>query len=353
MKIIHSSDLHLNQKFPERMEALDRILELGHHQQADIICIAGDLFDSRADCDFYRPMLRQKFSQLPFKVLVIPGNHDYGSYGGDNFFGNDITIIDKKPFEVINLNQARLIAVPYYNQDLSQHIYQIIENKDPEGINILMLHCSLDAPFIEKDDLGEEQGEKYLPVSSKVLAELGFDYILAGHYHSRFTVQKISEASTFIYPGSPVSVTKKELGKRAVAVLDTKEDPPVSQAYVDSKYFDVLNFSFLPQKEDEVLSQLQQALDQNDSRYGWIVVCLDGFTSRGEKTLKAEIENIADRYDRDKIELNLTYRDVAAVLADPLYADFKGKLEKSELSEELKKDIDQQCKLYFSKLRMD
>ncbi|MCG9479818.1 MAG: DNA repair exonuclease [Actinomycetia bacterium] len=353
MKIIHSSDLHLNQKYPERIEALDRILELGAGQQADAVLIAGDFFDSKADCDYYRPQLRQKFSNLKFKVILIPGNHDYGSFEGDLFFGNDIKVANSRPFEIIDFEHVRVVAVPYYRQDFNQYLYQVNESRSPDKINILMMHCSLDAPFIEQEDLGEEKAQKYLPVSSRVLSELDFDYILAGHYHSRFMVQKISEKCTFVYPGSPVSVTKKEQGKRAVAILDTAHSRQVSQAYIDSKYYDSLHFSFQPEIENKVMEELRQSLGEHDCRYAHLTIAIDGFTSLGEKTLKAQIDNIIKGYDSEKLDIDLTYRDISEVLSDPLYINFKQKLEKADFSQEIKKDIDNQCRLYFSKLRMD
>jgi len=75
MKIIHTSDLHLNSKNPERVKALEAIISLGKSEDVDLVLVAGDLFDSNQEADRSRPALRDLLSSLPFKVLAIPGNH--------------------------------------------------------------------------------------------------------------------------------------------------------------------------------------------------------------------------------------------------------------------------------------
>ncbi|MGM0366272.1 MAG: metallophosphoesterase family protein [Actinomycetota bacterium] len=353
MKIIHSSDLHLNKNCPERAEALDRILEAGQKQKAEAVLIAGDFFDSKADSDYFRPVLRQKFNDIGFKVYLIPGNHDYGSFEGDLFFGNQLQVLNKKPFEVIDFNQLRVVAVPYFNQDFNRYAMEIGEAKAKDRPNALLLHCSLDAPFISGDEFGEEQGEGYLPVSSRVLAELGFNYVLAGHYHSRFMVHDISDTCTFVYPGSPVSVTRKEKGPRAVALLDTEKRQGIGSLSIKSSYYDRLTFSLEPQKEKEVLDRMAGELSSHDPSYALLEVILEGFTSMGERTLKEKIDNTLAGFKNYNLNLSHNYRDIAEVLSDPLYIKFRDKLKERDLDEALRKEIDNSCRLFLSRLKYE
>ena len=149
LKIIHSSDLHLNSKYPERLDALYSIIETSKKYDAGCLLFAGDFFDSKEDAEYYRSELRKTFSDLPFKVFLIPGNHDYGAYSGDLFFGDSIEVITEKPFKIIDFESLRIIAVPYYNQNFNEIIFEIKNKRAPDKINILLLHCSLDIAEIQ------------------------------------------------------------------------------------------------------------------------------------------------------------------------------------------------------------
>ncbi len=349
MKIIHSSDLHLNSKYPERVNTLDAIIKVAKEEKANLLFFAGDFFDSKEDAEYYRPQLRKKFSNLPFKIYLIPGNHDYGAYSGDLFFGDSIEIITGKPFRVIDFKEFRLIAVPYYNQSFNEMLFDIKKAKEPEKKNILMLHCSIDIAEFEQDQFGKEESEKYIPVSSKILSELSLDYILAGHFHSRFVLNKISENSKFIYPGSPVSITKKETGVRNVALIDIEKDiaRPIN---IESKYFDNLKIVLEPGKEKEILKGVEDKIKEYNFVFVELSIVFDGFTSLGEKNVKKEIDKIMRKYDSN-INIEYKYRDIKEAISDPLYKNFKEKLEALEIEDNYKGEIDRIVKLSFSKIK--
>ncbi len=46
MKILHTADLHLRSENDERWAALTAVVDIGKKQKADVLVIAGDLFDS-------------------------------------------------------------------------------------------------------------------------------------------------------------------------------------------------------------------------------------------------------------------------------------------------------------------
>ncbi len=349
MKILHSSDLHLNKHHPERIGALDRILEVARERRADALLIAGDFFDSKADSDYFRPKLRQKFNGLGFKVYLIPGNHDYGSFEGDLFFGNQLGVLNRRPFQSIDLGLVQLVAVPYYNQDFNRYALDIAEAK-ADKVNILLLHCSLDAPFLSEDEFGPEQGEGYLPVATKVLAGLGFDYVLAGHYHSRFLVHNISERCFFVYSGSPVSITNKEIGPRALTFLDT-EKREIASVPLKTRYYDRLELMLEPGKEQETLNTLKVKIKEHDPANAFLEVVFDGFTSRGEKKLKQEIDRILAGLKEYNLDTVYRYRDIADLLADPAYIGFSKKLKQKNLEKKLEKEIEMTFRTLFSRLK--
>lgn len=93
-KIIHLSDLHLGiRKMNGNFQRLvDRLIETMRPANDYVIVITGDLIDTGYDLDRHR-RCREFFDRLTaagFKVLPVPGNHDYGRMGiGDKYLIDD------------------------------------------------------------------------------------------------------------------------------------------------------------------------------------------------------------------------------------------------------------------------
>jgi len=355
MKIIQTSDLHLSSKKPERIKALENIISMAIEQKAELLLISGDLFDSDEQADVLRPTLRNMLSSLPFTIIAIPGNHDMGSYRSDLNFGNSIKIMTSKPFDITDHEDARLISVPYSNQNFNDLVFDLKNSIDKSRLNILMLHCTLDIPYLGEEEYGQEERQAYLPVNSRVLGDLGFDYILSGHFHSRVVENHITDKSVFIYSGSPVSVTRKEQGKRRVTLLDTNKarDKRLSFLEVDSFYYDGIEINFYPGKEDKLLKELKSRLPNFAGQDVCLEIRLGGFISMGEKDLGKEISKVINSsgFESGRLETSEEYRDIKSVLEDPLYKAFKDNLENTGSDDQdLRDRIDEMVIMQFSKL---
>ena len=77
IKIVHTADIHLSEYGDERWQALQEVFNLAAEKEADIVAISGDLFDGNPDAERLRPKIREIFTGNRFKVIIIPGNHDY------------------------------------------------------------------------------------------------------------------------------------------------------------------------------------------------------------------------------------------------------------------------------------
>ncbi len=355
MKIIQTSDLHLSSKKPERIKALENIISIATEQKADLVLISGDLFDSDEQADVLRPTLRNMLSSLPFTIIAIPGNHDMGSYRADLNFGNSIKIMTSKPFDIIDHEDTRLIPLPYSNQNFNDLVFDLKNEIDKSRINILMLHCTLDIPYLGEEEYGQEERQAYLPVNSRVLGDLGFDFIMAGHFHSRVVENHISDKTVFIYSGSPVSVTKKEQGRRRVTLLDTNKskNKRLSFLELDSFYHDRIEINFYPGKEDKLFKELKSKLASFTGHDVCLEIKLGGFISMGEKDLGKEISKVMDGsgFESGRLEIIEEYRDIKSVLEDPLYKAFKENLGNIGSDDrELQGRIDEMVIMQFSKL---
>ena len=88
IRVIHTGDLHLDSPFrglpaekarqrrEEQRGLLDRLAALCAERQADVVLIAGDLFDG--DGVYYETtrMLADVFGSMKAKIFIAPGNHD-------------------------------------------------------------------------------------------------------------------------------------------------------------------------------------------------------------------------------------------------------------------------------------
>ncbi len=355
MKIIHTSDLHLSSKKPERFKALENIISIARKKKADLLLISGDLFDSNKEADILRPGLRDIFSSLPLTVIAIPGNHDMEAYRSDMNFGNSIRVVVKQPFEIMNYEDVSIIAVPYANQNFNDLVAPLKEKIDNSRINILMIHCSLDIPYLGEDEYGDEKRQAYLPVNSKILGDIGFDYVFAGHFHSRVVESQVSERTIFIYSGSPVSITRKEKGRRRATFLDTKAPGRSRLSFIglDSFYYDSIRIDFHPGKEKGALSDLREKLANYKGQEVELEISLGGFISSGEKEIGKKIRQIVEEAGGQKININIkeNYRDIKAVLEDPLYSVFKEKLMEKDMDQDHKDEIDSMVIMQFSKMK--
>ncbi len=59
---------------------------------------------------------------------------------------------------------------------------------DKKNIYYITVNCLM---LFSRRDFGEEGEERYMPVKLSYFKDLNLDYILAGHFHSRFDMWKL------------------------------------------------------------------------------------------------------------------------------------------------------------------
>ncbi len=330
IKLIHTADLHLSEKKAETIVALDEILRIAKEEKADIVTISGDMFDSTSDAENLRPQLRERFSDNDFEIIVIPGNHDVDVYSEGYDFGNNFIPMTKYPFQEFKKDNVNLLAVPYV-ESLTNDVLSKIKNQTrKDKINILLLHCTLDIGFC-KGDFGEKE-TKYCPISQAMLAKLSFDYVLSGHFHKETKIIKLTPSSSFIYPGSPVSLTEKELGKRNVILIeiDNKEARKIP---MNSFYYDKLFVNVIPGKEKEAIFEIKEWIKNHTSEKCNLEIYVDGFIQVREKDFRMSLPK-----SNENVKVILRHKGISKVKKHPLYMRFKEKLLEMELT--YKQEID-------------
>ena len=224
-KIIHTADIHLDAPFSlldvqtaqmrknELRETFSSIVQLAESEKADIMIIAGDLFDSGFVTKETTALLASLFSSVPTcRFVIVPGNHDYiwgrSPYRKENFPKN-VYIFDQEQISCFSFPE---IGVDVYGYAFTSDGYteNPLEKKiqlQKSRVNVLAAHA----------DVGGKS--KYCPVSVADIARSGFDYIAFGHIHQGGRVQLAGD-TYYAYSGCPEGRSFDECGKKGVIIAE-------------------------------------------------------------------------------------------------------------------------------------
>lgn len=337
MKILHTADIHLTKRGDERWKALETLLEIGRDKKIEILVISGDLFDKDIDAEDLRPYLRDLFSNNDFKIVLIPGNHDGESYSPGTYFGANATILLdlNTPFEHGDLNIWGMPFEPAGGEVILEKLHGLANKLSPSRKNILLYHGELLDAFFARTDFGEEGEERYMPVKLSYFKDLKIDYVLAGHFHSRFDAHRLESGGYFVYPGSPVSITRRETGKRSVNIFEVGEPP--EEWYLDTPHFEEIVVELDPFRSDNPVDIIQghvESLHPNARA----ILTVRGFINGAkielsEMDLVQRIEQIAERRRVDKV---YEFKDISFILEDDLFKTFSDKVDQTHHEDEKK-----------------
>lgn len=313
--------MHLREDDPKTVDALEVVLAEAADNDVDLLTIGGDLFDSPGDAEALRPRLRELMSGNPFDILAIPGNHDEDVYRANLNFGNDLTILTESPVAKAEFDDVEVIGVPF-TSSMTEDLFSALEEARTDDTQVLVLLCTLDIGF-HSGEVGEEEGE-YFPVTKATLAELDYDYVLAGHIHSQVREVHLDNGGTFIYPGSPVSHSTKEAGRRNAVIIET-DSGDISTVPLDTFYHDSLTELVRPGEEDEVLAKIEEWVFRREQDNCALAITLDGYIDRDENEFQAELEAASGPVDP-----NNNTKIATPVLEHPLYQRFEERLEEKD-----------------------
>lgn len=345
-KILHTADLHLRKHKDQRWKTLQKLIEIGGKEKIDVFVISGDLFDKGIGAEKLRPKIRELFSGGDFKTLIIPGNHDQDSYKAGLYFGEGVKILDD-PLDPFEINDTRIVGMPFEQVEGAKLIDKIRILKDRvlkgDKANVLLYHGELLDAFFSRRDFGDEGEKRYMPVSLSYFDDLDIDYVLAGHFHSNFKVRELKNGGYFVYPGSPVSITKRETGSRKVNIFELGNPP--REYSLNTPYFEEVSIELDPFASRKPLKALTSALKDLPSQASPILD-IKGFVNSEAiemsetelvKRIKKQVKEICGEghYEFKDMEL----RDVQRVLEDDLFKDFKQNLEKGDHGREREKQI--------------
>jgi len=341
MKILHTADIHLREYGDERWRALLKLIEIGKKEKVDIFVISGDLFNKEVDAENLRPKIREIFSHNGFKIIILPGNHDSDSYKSGMYFGED-TIILNDLGSFFEYENVRVWGIPFEQiggEEILERIHSLKDEFSPDKKNILLYHGELLDAFFSRKDFGEEGEERYMPVKLSYFKDSGIDYVLAGHFHSRFDVRRLEDKGYFVYPGSPLPLTKRETGQRKVNIFEVGKPP--TEYLLDIPYLEEVNIEFDPFEEKNPLDVVRRHLESLPSK-AKIILTVKGYINSkeagmDESELVEKIKKIA--LDGCAEPPRFEFKDIQTILEDELFRKFFGELKRTNYEEEKKRQM--------------
>ena len=220
LKILHSADWHIGSVFealpPEKarhMRALlravpERIAATANERGADLVLLAGDLFDSPRPSRESREAVVSALSACRAPVFIAPGNHDPmapGSAWDGIVLPDNVYIFKNNCIERVELPFANVYGAaftePYSRAMLTGFC------APPDGKpNILVMHGEL------------SPSSRYCPVSEREIAASGMDYIALGHTHRPSGLRRAGNV-WYSWPGCPMGRGFDECGPRGVGLV--------------------------------------------------------------------------------------------------------------------------------------
>jgi exonuclease SbcD len=251
MKLVHAADLHLDSPLRglERYEtapveelrratrdALGKLVELCVQERAELLLIAGDLFDGNWRDYSTGLFLCEQMARLreaAIEVVWLRGNHDAESR---------LTKHLKMPANVRELSTRSPESVSFERLDLVVHgqgfatgaVTEDLTRRYPRAVsgalNIGLLHTALD---------GREGHAPYAPVGVSNLVDLGYQYWALGHIH---THEVVAREPFVVYPGNLQGRHVRETGPKGAVVLEVDRGRVLG---VEHRALDVVRFERL------------------------------------------------------------------------------------------------------------
>jgi len=325
MKILHSADMHLKQVGDSRWQALEHLLDIAS-DQASFFAISGDLFDRGIDAIQLKGPLRELFARYHFPIIVVPGNHDAHAMAEGDYYGDHVTLICRSD-QFFDFDSVRVFGLPFERIEGDRVIEKLIwirQHTRENATNILLYHGELLDMVHARDGFGDEDLAMYMPVRLSYFDGLGLDYVLAGHFHSSFEVRKFKDGY-FVYPGSPVSITRKEHGVRKANLFEVGEQPmPIR---LDTSYFEEIVVKLNPLSGEDPVAATERQL-RNIDKNARVRVVVTGFVElaklgKDERELHKEIGSLMTPEIEEFVQ---PWRDVSVILQSDLLDRCIGKL---------------------------
>ena len=221
LTFLHGADFHLDSPFralspdqaaerrQEQRQLLTRLANTARETQAQLIFLAGDLFDSQRVRPETLELLHDTLEGLEAQVFLSPGNHD--PYTPSSPYArltwpSHVHIFSSPYPERVEL--PHLGAVVYGSAFLSSHRVDSplldFQARDEGLVRFGCFHGDTSTPF-----------SRYGPITQEEIARSGLDYLALGHHHAASGI-RMTGSTYYAWPGCPEGRGFDETGEKGI-----------------------------------------------------------------------------------------------------------------------------------------
>jgi DNA repair exonuclease SbcCD nuclease subunit len=330
LRIVHTADNHIGLRFTsrpypddlkkklveERFLALERVVRVANDRNADLLVIAGDLFENTrvpANSIKRAAEILRMFSGL--FTVVLPGNHDFYELGDESLWKRFCDEMDKSQLvllsspEPVTLPVGDVEVVLYPGPCTSKHSqanaigWVEAATKNPAAVNIGVAHGSIAG-------VSPDREERYYPMSPEDLRKAGVDFWLLGHTHLRYPAEQRAENAHFFIPSTHTPDGFDCDHEGYVWCLTVEGEKRVTAESVRTGVFRFCEWERMIDSP-EAVGELKKEIDRLDPGATLLKLVLHGRLSEEEMGHLAELRTeITDRFcyaevQDDRVSLNI------------------------------------------------
>ncbi len=262
MKIIHTSDIHLDSAMQSGLEkakirreelltAFSHLADYAKNEGVAAVIIAGDLFDrGKITSKVRRFVVDTMRNCKDVQFFVLFGNHDAGCFSFFDDLPENVKVFTSE-WEYFDLGEAVICGIEL-NEQNCETLYGEL-SLDPERVNIAVMHGAVSAVC------GEDN------VNLKQLEGKGIDYLALGHYHS-YTEGTLDRRGKYCYCGCLEGRGFDECGAKGFCVLDIN-GKEIKTSFVKNSIREVVEVEAIFESGDSFSAQKEKvsaALDGVD-----------------------------------------------------------------------------------------
>ena len=221
VKIVHAADFHLDSAFGafsgeqaklrrrEGRELMERLSNYVNQQNADLVLLAGDLFDGETTYRETIEQLRDALGSMCAQVFIAPGNHDFYSAGSPYAtlaWPENVHIFKSGAIERVELRSlsCAVYGAAFTAAAQEQSLLEGFRAPEDGLTHLMVLHGDMSAAEA-----------RYSPLRKEQIERSNLDYLALGHTHLHDGFHKAGK-TTYAYAGCPEGRGFDELGDKGI-----------------------------------------------------------------------------------------------------------------------------------------
>lgn len=345
MRLVHAADLHLDSPLTGLSRlgddavadelrratrgAMENLVRLVLDERADVLVLAGDLYDGDWRDYATGRYFVQKMDELHeagVKVVAVSGNHDAESEITRSLRLPPSMLMlstDAPQTEVFDDLGLAVHGQGYATRAVRDNLAGAYRDRVPGVVNVGLLHTSV---------AGQTGHEPYAPCTLDDLLARGYEYFALGHVHRR---QVLHEGRTTVaYSGNLQGRHPRETGPKGALVVDLEVDAPARVAFREldvarweTLRVDVTDARHLDEAVDEVQARAREEVERAGGRRLAVRVELTGATPAAaeladDERVREEVEAAVRREDAVPERVRVRVRPPRGALdVDPAVLD--------------------------------